>query len=130
HHVRQHAVQLLPRRPGDLLQADAGRAVPLVERPVQGLRHGGGGDRQAVAPPVPPVRGTDQLPGPYPRRRQENHLAGRRRGAVDPRPRTGPQTPRGLIMRLNAVRPLPEPLTYGTEKARSTPIPAAYHVGY
>ena len=48
--VRQRAVQLLHRRPGDLLQADAGRAVPVARRQVARVRHGGRGHRQAAAP--------------------------------------------------------------------------------
>ena len=65
-----------------------------LEYPLAGLRHGGRGDRQAAAPPDPPVRGADQLPGAGPRGGQEDHLEGRRRGDLDPRPRTHPPPPR------------------------------------
>jgi glycosyltransferase involved in cell wall biosynthesis len=43
---------------------------------------------------IRPFRGADHLPRPLPRGGQEAHLARRRRGAVDPRPRALPQAAR------------------------------------
>src|SRR5205814_4736254 len=88
---RERAVQLLPRRPRDLLQADAGRAVQVAGRALARVRDGGGGHRQAVASQVPPVRGAHQVPGAHQGRGQEDHLAGRRGSALDPGPGTGAQ---------------------------------------
>jgi hypothetical protein len=82
----------------------AGRALPLAGDPLPRLRHGGRGDRQAAAPAHPPVRGADQLPGPRPRGGQEDHLEGRRRGDLDPRPGARPPPSRRFSPALTPGR--------------------------
>ena len=63
------------------------------------VRDGGRDHRQAAGPPDPPVRGADHLPGPQPRSGQEDHLAGRGAGDVDPGPDPADQT-----SRMRAIR--------------------------